>query len=214
MSIICSAKWCYIIIYYSGQSGATMDAHLVLVSYPLLICDFVLNLSLFTLFIYKIKQKDTIEGVEVADDLSSMSAGSDHYNYNTKAIWNVMIKHCILIGIALISNQAWYVTMIIGAVNESDTKPSSTLIKDYTARTLENTINIVILWLILKVNNNKYVYLCKCWHSCILKYCMKEDPNIIREGFADDDNERILVVNQGMIINNSDNAVIKLKGMI
>ena len=53
----------------------------------------------------------------------------------------------------------------------------------------------MILWLVLKINNSKYVCLCKCWHRCILKYCMKEDPNIIREGFTIDEGNDVGNVN-------------------
>ena len=52
------------------------------------------------------------------------------------------------------------------------------------SRSIGNTIIVVILWLVLTINNDKYVYLCKCWHICLLKYCMKEDANVIREGFV------------------------------
>ena len=60
--------------------------------------DFALNLSLFILFIYKIKNKDSMEGVEVADDISNTDSNTSSLcaDNNKKTIWNVMIKHCVL----------------------------------------------------------------------------------------------------------------------
>ena len=60
------------------------------------------------------------------------------------------------------------------------------VITAHCMRSVENTINVIILWLVLEVNSDKYVCLCKCCHSCILKNCMKEDPNMIGEGFENE----------------------------
>ena len=191
ISIICCIAWCFIVIYFSDTTGVILEYYIAIDSWPLSIDDFLLNLSLFILFIHKIKNKDSMEGIEVADDVSSFGT-DDEYNDKSKVIiWNVMIKHCVLFGISLFLNQVWYLANIINALatTESITNFSLLLIKDYTARSVENLINIIILWLVLKINNDKYVYLCKCWHSFILKYCMKEDPNNIREGFVVDEDE-------------------------
>ena len=210
MSIMCSIIYCFIIFYFVGKPGVTLNNYLLITSYPLSITDLLLNMSLFFLFICKIKNKDTMEGIEIADNISTQSSNSNGpvSISNNRVIWNVMIKHCVLFGIAMISNQLWYVTTIIDALEISNTNFSSVLIRDYTARSVENTINIVILWLVLTVNNDKYVRLCNCWHRFVLKYCMKEDPSIIREGFVVDDNARMLVINQEpAIVNNEDNHV-------
>ena len=196
ISIICEFMWVFIIIYFAGGSIGNAEFYTALASYPAAVNDFVLNLSLFILFIYKMRHKDSIEGIEIADDIISTESDSDdngHHNIQQKAVWNVMIKHCILFGIALLINNTWYI------VNMINSPTASALIRIYTPRDVENAINIIILWLVLKINNDKYVYLCKCWHSCILKYCMKEDPNVIREGFVIIEPGRMLAVNQAAL---------------
>ena len=32
---------------------------------------------------------------------------------NKGAIWNVMIKHCVLFGIGLLNNQFWFVSVLV-----------------------------------------------------------------------------------------------------
>ena len=203
ISVVFSFSYCFFCFYSAGKSGILLNSLLSIAIYPLSTSDFILNLSLFILFIYKIKNKDTMEGVEVADDV--LDDISSDYNSDKKAIWNVMIKHCVLFGIALLSNQAWYIEVIVDCLSTTQTNFPTELIRDYTVRSVENVTNIIILWLVLKVNNGKYVSLCKCWHSCILEYCMKEDPDIIREGFVvNDTNEKMLLVG-----NNSDRSLLQ-----
>ena len=69
-------------------------------------------------------------------------------------------------------------------------------------RAIENVFNVIILWLVIRINNDKYLFLCKCWHICILRYCMKEDPYIIDEGFEPGMNEsRIRLVSSKISAN-------------
>ena len=182
ISAIFSGIWCC--IYFIKLSPSKQFSYTVMTSYPLSIIDFILNLSLFIIFIYKIKHKDSMEGFDI-DTISGDDIESCFNQSGKKAVWNVMIKHCVLFGIALISNQSWYIANIITISKplSSEISTNEMLIITFTIRAIENMINIVILWLILRVNNNKYICLCKCWHKCILKYCMKEDPNSMNEGF-------------------------------
>ena len=174
ISIIIASIYCFFIFYFAGKSGIIVDFYLGSTTYPLSISDFILNLSLFILFIYKIKNKDTMEGMEIADDVLE-DVSSDivsNYNCDKQAIWNVMIKHCVLFGIfGIFLNQAWYIEVWIDCFNTTQTNFPNILIREYTVRSFENLTNIIILWLALKVNNDKYVYLCKCWHLCILNCC-------------------------------------------
>eukprot|EP01084_Bolivina_argentea_P092909 167128_1 len=181
-STIFSIIFCIITIYFAGKINSRYTStrlhYTVLCSYPLSISDFALNISLFILFIYKIKNKDSMEGQEMLDDGSSSAASCMD---DKKAIWNVMIKHCILFGIALFVNQSWYIVNIIDDSDHLDVYV--TLIMIYVVRAIENAINIIILWLVFKINHHSYLCLCKCCHLCILKYCMKADPSIMQEGF-------------------------------
>lgn len=104
-----------------------------------------------------------------------------------------MKKEHSLFGTAIIVNQLFYVTNFAFHLVSIDLVVRA--ICDYTARATVNSITIFILWLVLKVNNDRYVCLCKCWHICVLKYCMKEDGRIIHQGFAEEgNNERLLSV--------------------
>ena len=48
----------------------------------------------------------------------------------------------------------------------------------YSERALENIVNVIVLWLILRVNYNKYICLCGCCHKCIGKCCFKNMDTI------------------------------------
>ena len=174
VEIICSIIYSYIITYFAGATLVVAASRNVATSYVLSCNDFLLKMSLLILFVYKIRNRDSMEGVQVGYDDDSDPED------NRKAIWNVMIKHCLLFGIALCVNQTWYITTILETTGYA-------VLVDYSVRSVGNVINIYILWLALKVNDRKYVYLCECWHKCILKCCMKEDPDIIREGFVVND---------------------------
>ena len=192
--------FCFLVFYYVG--GPLNLDYFAISSYIMSISDFILNLSLFILFVYKIKNKDSMEGMEISDDVSFIGAANHDLNDDKKAIWNVMIKHCVIFGIIMFSNQLFYIIAIIdekafGFIAEESLR----LIVIYTVRSIGNVITIGHLWLVLKINNSKYVYFCKCWHSCILRYCMKEDPNIIREGFIIEDKH------EPLLIGNCDNEV-------
>ena len=205
ISTIGSIVYCFIMFYKIADSTADMYSYTARITYSLSISDFILNLSFFVLFIHKIQNKDSTEGMEIADDMESVHS----QNSEQKAIWNLMIKHCVLFGIAMISNQLFYISMIIIQSEDHNSSISYAFPKWYTTRSFDNMINVVIFWLVLKVNNAKYLHLCKCWHLCILKYCLKEDPNIIREGFVvNEHQERLLSVDglslQKVIVNQDD----------
>ena len=176
--------YCFSLLYFAHKSLSIRTNNELLALYFSISFDFLLDVTLFILFIHKIKNKNSMEGMEIADDLSSIDYhGRMDYNSDKTAIWNIMIKHCVLFGIALLSDQAFYISMII---DDLESIVVLNLFRDYGIRCIENVLNIVVLWLVLKVNNDRYVQICKCWHKCILKYCMKEDPNMIREGFSID----------------------------
>ena len=178
--------WCFIVFYFANKTRNQRSQYFKPVSDTLPIIDFILNLSLTIVFIYKIKHKDSLEGIEIADDYRLTSVASSNFDYSTdkRAIWNVLIKHCILFGIVLFINQSFYISIILSRLSIVKEVITTQFVQNHTIRSIENVVNIVVLWLVLKINNDKYICLCKCWHKCILKNCMKEDPNMIREGFV------------------------------
>ena len=134
ISVIWSMIFCGVVVYslHTSLKTSIMYRYLVITSYGSAVSEFLLNISLFILFIYKLKNRDSVEGVEAADNLSDMY-GSSYYgaiDNNQKAIWNVMIKHCVLFGIALLSNQAWYVGIIVGDTVTTNGILSATLVRN------------------------------------------------------------------------------------
>ena len=104
--------------------------------------------------------------MEGIDDVI-VNGADDHYpnNSDKQLLWNVMIKHCILFGTALLANQSFYLTVILAFTIHDNSTFSSKVMSCCVVNAIENTINVMILWLALRMNNDKYVYLCKCWHS-------------------------------------------------
>ena len=49
----------------------------------------------------------------------------------------------------------------------------------YCIRTLENITNVLVLWLILRINYNKYICLCRWCHQCIGSCCFKNLYSVI-----------------------------------
>ena len=156
ISITSSTIYCFLMFYGAGKTGSKVESDAEIISYPLAVGDFILNLSLFVIFVHKIYNKDSMEGMEIADDIST-SVSQGGINEDKKAIWNVMIKHCMLFGIVLIVNQAWPVLVIIDILIVDANNFPYILARDYTIRSFENVTNIVILWLALKINNDIYV---------------------------------------------------------
>ncbi len=196
LSVTCSMGF-LIITFVAALDESSMndDIYYQTSLYFVVVADFILSFSLFVLFIYKIKYKESMEGLEVADDVSLISgASNDNLEIKDKrAVLNVMIKHCVLFGIALVINEAFYVILFIWNFDKLFQNYSADILLGYTGRTIENVFNVIILWLLIKINNDKYVFLCKCWHICILRYCIKDKSNVYGEGFEDEiDDEKVI----------------------
>ena len=171
-----------------NENRAKIDLPWTIATISLAVVNFLIFFSLLLVFIYKIKHKDSLEGVDYVMHISIN--GSMDYDYNKKAIWNVMIKHCVLFGFAILSDQSFYITNLTQTGYKYigwDVRYSKLLIVHYLCRAVGNTVSILILWLVLSINNDKYICLCKCVHSCTSKYCFREDANMIREGFVNED---------------------------
>ena len=124
--------------------------------------DLLLNGSILFIFIYKMKK--TIINID-----PTLSKEAEN---NVNLMTNVITKHSLLFGIAIIINQGFYMTLVYGQFLQ-DWTIWAVYILSYTIRSIENMINVVILWLILRINYNKYIKLCKCCHICIGKCCFK-----------------------------------------
>ena len=186
----------YMVYNDYDRDRSTRLSYLYILTPIFSVIEFSLNISLLTMFIYKIRNKDSMEGIENINDSYNYGSNlNDDYNImnveysdDKRAIWNVMIKHCVLFAIAISSSQSFWVTTLFVTYDDSWSGNfgfSRRLIVRWTVRAIASSVNIILLWLVLRINNDKYICLCKCVHSCVLKNCMREDPNIIREGFAD-----------------------------
>lgn len=132
------------------------------------IIDLLLNTTLFIIFWRKMR--NSITGEAITKD----------YQNKVNMITNILIKHCVLFGIAIIANQMYFIyKMCDDLIHHQHTVIIDRIFK-YSVRVTENTINIMVLALILRIYYNQYICLCKYCHLCVGKCCMKNDnTNII-----------------------------------
>ena len=151
-----------------------LGVHIALMS-----LDFTLNVVIFTIFTTKMKGM-------VANIDSSVS---DKVQKDVELISNTVTKHCILFGIAMFMNQAFYSIALYGAIVDAW---ANTRFKNlgYSVRAFENILNVIVLWLLLSINYSKYICLCRCCHQCIGKCCFKniDSRNMVKNPYLELDN--------------------------
>ena len=88
---------------------------------------------------------------------------------------SVVTKHSILFGISLIVNQGFTATEYISSYLEDGGMLSfiGDVITVFTI-TLDCTVNVIVLSLLLRANYNKYMCLCKWCHIRIWTCCFKD----------------------------------------
>ena len=92
---------------------------------------------------------------------------------------NVVAKHGLLFGIAIFINP-WYLIVIVLCTFKFVTDgfySNFALLSIPSTQTLECTVNVIVSWLVLRINYDKYIYLCKSCHICMIRCCFK-DMNI------------------------------------
>ena len=138
------------------------------------VIDFILNISLLYLFIDKLKQILQVRLLFssdvyrlINDDINSQEE-EDHDSTQSRDLLRLMTRHAILFGIAIITNQVWYITVLV-QYNQN----INFYLSHFCFRTLENTANVIVLFLGLKANWNCYMCLCGCCHrniqTCFIK---------------------------------------------
>ena len=155
--VLASITYC-LGLYLFYDSDFWFDVVLIV----LMINDFALNVIIFIVF--TIKMKNMISDVD--------PTLSDAIQRNVNLISTTVVKHCILFGIAMILNQAFYIMNVVGNTTNFLTQTWWTNLV-YSVRALENVVNVLVLWLVLRVNYNRYIFLCGCCHKCIGKCCFK-----------------------------------------
>ena len=92
---------------------------------------------------------------------------------NANVLSNTVVRHSLLFGITMIINQSFFSMWIyINTDNLLDTMyflQVQYLL--WSLRALENLVNVLVLWLILRINYHRYICLCKYCHAFIGKCC-------------------------------------------
>eukprot|EP01084_Bolivina_argentea_P135124 238162_1 len=158
ISAILSVIYCVVIWYFYYDH----DQYWIFLLVTLSSNDFILNVFIFSLFIYKMRK--TVISI---DPLKSEEALT-----KTNVMTSVIIKHCILFGIGIALNQGYFIIHLY----ETFTDKYAFLMYQclgYSARAIQTVATVVVLCLVLRINYNKYICLCKSCHLSIGKCCFK-----------------------------------------
>ena len=126
----------------------------------LMIIDFILNSNLMILFVYKLRQLLI----------------STQYLSSTSMI-DVMTRHTILFGIAIGTNQLFFMSLVIGIFDGTLTWFV------YIFRSTENLINIIVLYLSLSINRDVYMRFCGKLNNMMKACCVNQ---ITKKGNKDE----------------------------
>ena len=129
----------------------------------LLSIDLILNTFILAIFICKIKKI-----MQNIDPLVSAEAQK-----NVDVMTNVVAKHCLLFGTAIIFNQGFLVAVFISTFMPDGTQAIGSDVIVGIAASTEISVNVLVLWLVLRANYDKYICLCKYCHIGIAKCCIK-----------------------------------------
>ena len=115
---------------------------------------FILNASLIALFVYKLQRFILCEMIESKD--KNIAEG-------TKKAVDALFKCSIIFGIAIFTNELFYVSLIVNKYTESHGWYV------FLARAIENFSNITALYLTYKANERLYYKLCNVLDDCARK---------------------------------------------
>ena len=158
----------YIVFLFKYKFG---DLQWTWITITLSITDLIL--SVFILLIFICKMKKTIINID-----PSLSKEAEQ---NVNLMANVITKHSVLFGIAIIINQGFYLSIFLyntklTSYHENITTQFVVLVGyciPFGVRAIESIANVLILWLLLRINYDRYIGLCKCCHLCVGKCCFK-----------------------------------------
>ena len=160
------------------------------------IIDITLNMSILSLFIFKLQQI-IIYTYDLSSPIKELSQNdNNNKNYfdnqrefssedikldrNQEKILNVITKHTFLSICAIISNQLFYASVIgCGYVKDFDKMDACYLIYSNGIRIFEGTINCVILYLSFIMNQNYYYQFCSKCHQGLHQCCSRKTKNKI-----------------------------------
>eukprot|EP00483_Globobulimina_turgida_P011456 UN11478 len=102
------------------------------------------------------------------DPLVSLEAAT-----SVNLITNVITKHSVLFGFAILVNQGFFISqMITNFLKINDSLINQCM--NYMLRGLENVTNVLVLWLVLRINYDEYICFCKYCHFCVTRCCFKQ----------------------------------------
>ena len=134
------------IFFYPNAFYPMLD--LWIISIILTSTDFILNATILTIFILKMRGM-----ISNLDPLVSMQAQK-----NINLMSNTVTKHSVLFGLAMILNQAFY--LVVWYVEFHALFSRDWINGMYCVRAIENTVNVIVLWLVLRINYKKYICFC------------------------------------------------------
>eukprot|EP01084_Bolivina_argentea_P143327 251729_1 len=90
----------------------------------------------------------------------------------TLRLLHLISKHSILFGIAMITNQCFYIGIILEEYFRIDKiNYTEAILILFSARALENLVNALVLWLMLAINLKLYFKLCGICHTKMQNCC-------------------------------------------
>lgn len=145
------------------------------------IIDVTLNISILSLFTYKLQQIVVYTYETVSCSTPSInSIDSIELNTSQEKILNVITKHTLLSVFAIICNQLFYGSVIgCGYIKDFDAMDACYLICSNGIRIFEGAINCIVLYLVFSINQDYYDKLCKGCHNACLRFCDRKTKSKI-----------------------------------
>ena len=147
---------CSLIVIFLGKNVSAWDRMSKYLMLTSIITDSIINILFFIVFIHQMMQTVTDLDIE-----------STMY----QKITNILTKHMVLFGIAIITNESWFLYMFIATYSGFNFVEN---ISGYEARAMETMVNVIALWLVLNINHDKYIFWCRCCHLTVSKCCIKK----------------------------------------
>ncbi len=139
----------------------------------LMIIDFLLNATLFILFIYKLNQLLTQRLIKD----SIYSFGSIDDNGKTQCDIDLIIRYSVLFTFAIITNQLFFTANMVNHVVDGVSDHFHWII--YCFRGIENAANCVVLLLALNGNHPYYLVVCGKCHSSLVGLFTVNTENVL-----------------------------------
>lgn len=137
--------------------------------FALSICDLILNINFFGIFWYQLRK--IVVDIDIQSNIYQNIA-------------NVLTKHIVLFGIAIITNQLFFLwTLATSLYDPPVNYQMFIVIIAYVVRSIEIWVNVLILWLVLNINYQRYLNCCKYLHLYIAKCCVKNNENPLKNPY-------------------------------